>query len=100
VVGPSRALDATYGRNRKAVLLPRARFGTADRQRRARLLAEATVGAFFIAVDRWLTSENEVSIDALTLYALAALHVDLDGIEAVQRPVAQWGRPDEPGASG
>jgi AcrR family transcriptional regulator len=57
-------------------------------ERQARLLAEATVSALYIALDQWLNSDTDVSIDVLALQALASLHADLDGIGTVQRPVA------------
>jgi hypothetical protein len=47
----------------------------------ARLLADADVGALYIALDRWLQSENDVRVDAIAIDALADLRSDLDGIE-------------------
>ena len=58
-------------------------------EQQARLLAEATVSALYVALDQWLNSDADVSIDALALKALAGLHADLDGIGTVQRPVAE-----------
>jgi len=55
-------------------------------EQRARLLAEATVSALYVALDHWLNSDTDVSIDALALKALAGLHADLDGIGTVPRP--------------
>jgi len=54
-------------------------------ERQSRLLADVTVSALYIALDQWLSTEDDVSIDALALDALAALRLDLGGIEAVQR---------------
>jgi AcrR family transcriptional regulator len=54
----------------------------------ARLLAEATVSALYVALDQWLNSDTDVSIDVLALKALAGLHADLDGIGTAQRPAA------------
>jgi AcrR family transcriptional regulator len=62
-------------------------------EQQARLLAEATVSALYVALDQWLNSDADVSIDALALKALAGLHADLDGIGAVRRPAAEPGRP-------
>ena len=47
----------------------------------ARLLADATVSALYIALDKWLQSEGDVRIDAIAIEALAALRSDLDGID-------------------
>jgi len=62
-------------------------------KQQARLLAEATVSALYVALDQWLNSDTDVSIDALALTALAGLHADLDGIGTAQRPAAELGRP-------
>lgn len=62
-------------------LLSRALQGRGLGEQRSRLLAEATVGALYAAVDQWLESDADVSIDILAIEALAALHGDLDGIE-------------------
>jgi AcrR family transcriptional regulator len=74
-------------------LLSEALRGRGLGQRQARLLAEATVSALYAALDEWLTSDTDVSIDALALNALAGLHAELDGIGTVQRPAAEPGRP-------
>jgi AcrR family transcriptional regulator len=55
-------------------------------RRQARLLAEATVSALYAALDQWLSSDTDVSIDVLALKALADLHADLDGIGTPHRP--------------
>jgi AcrR family transcriptional regulator len=60
-------------------------------ERPARLLAEATVSALYAALDQWLNTDTDVSIDVLALNALAGLHADLDGIGTVQRPAADPG---------
>lgn len=62
-------------------------------EREARLFAEATVSALYVALDQWLNGDTDESIDALALKALAGLHADLDGIGAVQWPAAEPGRP-------
>jgi AcrR family transcriptional regulator len=62
-------------------------------EQQARLVAEATVSALYIALDQWLNTDTDVSIDVLALKALAGLHADLDGIGAVQRPAADPGSP-------
>lgn len=62
-------------------------------EREARLLAEATVSALYVALDQWLNSDTDASVDALALQALAGLHADLDGIAAVQPPAAGPERP-------
>jgi AcrR family transcriptional regulator len=62
-------------------------------ERQARLLAEATVSALYVALDQWLNSDTDVSIDVFALKALAGLRVDLDGVGAVHRPAAEPGRP-------
>ena len=54
-------------------------------QDRARLLAEATVSALYVALDRWLASDTETRIDVLALEALSGLGEDLTGIERVSR---------------
>jgi len=53
-------------------------------EQQSRLLADVTVSALYIALEQWLSTEDDVSIDALALDALAALRLDLGGIEAVQ----------------
>lgn len=65
--------------------------GLAERQ--ARLLAEATVSALYGALDKWLNSDTDVSIDVLALSALAGLHANLDRIGTVHRPAAEPERP-------
>jgi AcrR family transcriptional regulator len=55
-------------------------------QQQARLLAEATVSALYVAIDQWLNGDTGESIDVLALKALVGLHADLDGIGTVQRP--------------
>jgi AcrR family transcriptional regulator len=55
-------------------------------KQQSRLLAEATVSALYVALDQWLKSDTDVSIDVLALKALAALHGDLDGIGRLQQP--------------
>jgi AcrR family transcriptional regulator len=62
-------------------------------ERQARLLAEATVSALYVALDQWLNSETDVNIDVLALNALAGLHADLGGIATVPRPAAEPRRP-------
>jgi AcrR family transcriptional regulator len=62
-------------------------------ERQARMLAEATVSALYAALDQWLNSDTDVSIDVLALRALAGLHADLDGIGTAQRPATEPGRP-------
>ncbi len=52
-------------------------------EQQSRLLAEATVGALYVALDQWLKTDTDVSLDALALQALAALRSDLDGIDNV-----------------
>ena len=54
-------------------------------EQRSRLLAEATVSAFYIALDLWLRSDSDVSINALAIEALSALREDLDGIDGYSR---------------
>ena len=54
-------------------------------EQRSRLLAEATVSAFYIALDQWLRSDSDVSINALAIEALSALREDLDGIDRYSR---------------
>jgi AcrR family transcriptional regulator len=49
-------------------------------EQQSRLLAEATASALNVALEQWLKSDTDVSIDVLALKALAALHGDLDGI--------------------
>jgi AcrR family transcriptional regulator len=65
-------------------------------ERQARLLAEATVSALYVALDQWLNSETDVSIDVLALEALAGLHADLGGIGTVPRPAAEGPLPGFP----
>jgi AcrR family transcriptional regulator len=55
-------------------------------EQQARLLAEATVSALYVALDQWLNSDTDVSIDVLALKALADLHADLGGIDTVSAP--------------
>lgn len=62
-------------------------------EQQARLLAEATVSALYIALDQWLKPDSDTSIDALALDGLAALREDLDGIDTVHRPALRRGRP-------
>jgi len=47
----------------------------------SRLLAEATVSALYSAIDQWLRTDTEMTIDALALEALATLREDLAGID-------------------
>ncbi len=47
----------------------------------AQMLADATVSALYIALEKWLQSEGDVRIDAIAIEALTALRSDLDGIE-------------------
>ena len=54
-------------------------------EQRSRLLAEATVSAYYIAFDQWLRSESDVSIDTLAIEALSALRGDLEGIDRYSR---------------
>lgn len=61
-------------------------------ERQSRLLAEATVSALYVALDQWLNTDTDVSIDVLALKALAGLHADLDGVGTVQRSAAEPGR--------
>ncbi len=63
--------------------------GTALRERgldksRARLLAEATVSALYLALEQWTTTDADIRVEALALQALAGLHADLDGIELTE----------------
>lgn len=53
-------------------------------ENRARLLAETTVGALYLAIDQWLTTDTSERLDALTLRALAEIGADLDGIAAAE----------------
>jgi AcrR family transcriptional regulator len=62
-------------------------------EQQARLLAEATVSALYVALDRWLNSDTDVSIDVLALKALVGLHADLDGIGTLPPPAAEPRRP-------
>jgi len=62
-------------------------------EQQARLLAEATVSALYVALDHWLNSDTDVSIDVLALKALIGLHADLSGIGTVLRPAAEPPRP-------
>lgn len=48
---------------------------------RARLLADATVSALYIALDTWLEIDHDIKIDETAIEALAALCSDLDGID-------------------
>ena len=61
-------------------------------ERQSRLLAEATVSALYVALDQWLNTDTDVSIDVLALKALAGLHADLDGVGTVLRSAAEPGR--------
>jgi AcrR family transcriptional regulator len=61
-------------------------------EQRSRLLAEAAVSALYAALDQWLNSETDESIDALALKALADLREDLDGLNTA-RLSARTGRP-------
>jgi AcrR family transcriptional regulator len=70
-------------------LLGEALRGRGLSERQARLLAEATVSALYAALDQWLNSDTDVSIDVLALESLAGLHADLDGIGTVQRLAAE-----------
>jgi AcrR family transcriptional regulator len=67
-------------------LLGDALLGRGLGERQARLLAEATVSALYAALDQWLNSDTDVSIDVLALKALADLHADLEGIGTPHRP--------------
>ncbi len=49
-------------------------------ERRARLLAETTVGAFYLALDQWLTTDTRDRIDTLALRSLAEVGADLGKI--------------------
>jgi hypothetical protein len=59
-------------------------------ERRSRLLAEATIGALYVALERWLATDTAtdvgVRLDALALDALAALREDLSGIDQARPP--------------
>jgi AcrR family transcriptional regulator len=74
-------------------LLSEAMRGRGLGQRQARLLAEATVSALYAALDQWLNSDTDVSIDVLALKALTGLRADLDGIGTVRRAAPEPGRP-------
>jgi AcrR family transcriptional regulator len=50
----------------------------------ARLLADTTISALYIALHTWLASDEEVRIDAVAIHALATLHTDLDTIDLHQ----------------
>jgi hypothetical protein len=54
----------------------------------ARLLAEAVIGALYIALNQWRDSDSDVRVDAVTLEALALLRENLDGIGTL-RPLAE-----------
>jgi AcrR family transcriptional regulator len=47
----------------------------------AGLLADATVGALYTALDKWLQSDGEVRVDTVAVDALAALRSNLEGID-------------------
>jgi AcrR family transcriptional regulator len=50
------------------------------RPAQARLLAEASVSALYIAIGEWVQRQDETGIDVLASEALASLRADLDGI--------------------
>lgn len=54
-------------------------------ERQARLLAEATASAVYVALDQWLGRDTDAGLDVLALEALAALRGNLDGIDAVRQ---------------
>jgi len=53
-------------------------------EQQSRLLAEATVSALHVAIERWLRTDTDTSIDALALEALSALRRDLEGIDTAR----------------
>jgi AcrR family transcriptional regulator len=61
-------------------------------EQRSRLLAGAAISALYAALDQWLNSETDESIDALALKALTDLREDLDGLDKVRLPT-RAGRP-------
>jgi AcrR family transcriptional regulator len=95
LIGSDESLQERSLRKREMLnsLVSEALRGRGLGEQQARLLAEATVSALYVALDQWLNSDADVSIDALALKALAGLHADLDGIGTVQRPAAEPGQP-------
>lgn len=53
---------------------------------RARLLAEATVAALYIGLDRWLADDGDIRIDEVAVIALRRLCRDLEDLGDSDRP--------------